>query len=193
MNQLRLCSCWSSYMSHYLWCFLSFFLPSMCTYEHTYENTHICVHLLLRTDNTSCNLQRYCIERRSPIPIRMEGTPPWSLYSIFSCFSAGQSLLFPPNDQTILNVYTMHLRLNGNLCSALARSHSFHSVQMSFSDLLFLPWSSLGLFPRHLSYLLYYHNPTQDPFRTVLERVASALRQRGIIVKEMYSINSWKE
>lgn len=109
--------------------FLSFFLLSMCTYEHTYEHIHICVHSLLGTDNTSCNLQRYCIERRSPVPFRMEGSPPWSLYSAFSCFSAGQSLLFPPNDQTILNVYTMHLRLNGNLCSALARSHSFHSVQ----------------------------------------------------------------
>lgn len=133
-------------------------------------------------------------ERRSPVAFRVGGTPPWSLWSTFSCFSAGQSLLFPPNDQTILNVYTMHLRLNGNLCSALARSHSFHSAQrlakykwcrFLIYSFFFLPWFSLGLSPHHLS-SIYCITITlmQDPFRTVLERLASTLRQRGYYCEE---------
>lgn len=119
-------------------------------YTQTYIHTHL--HMLLRADNIRCNLQTYCIERRSPVAFRVEGTPPWSLYLRFFSFSAAQSPLFPPNDRTILNVYTMHLSLNEYLQYVVLQQSLVYFIccfvgeskvlMMSFSDLLFLPQSS---------------------------------------------------
>lgn len=94
------------------------------TYIFTHTHTHM--QTLLGADNISCNLQTYCVERRSPVAFRVESTPAPSLSNIFSCFSATKSLLFSTNDQAILNVYTIHLRLNRYVYSALARSLFFH-------------------------------------------------------------------
>lgn len=104
----------------------------VCTlHRHTYSHTHTHVQqTLLRADNISCNLQTYCVERRSPVAFRVESTPAPSLSNIFLCFSATKSLLFPTNDQAILNVYTIHLGLNRYVCSALARSFFLSSTSV---------------------------------------------------------------
>ena len=106
------------------------------TYSHT------CTHSP-RADNNN-NLQMYCVEGRSPVAFRVEGTPAWSLYNRFSCLGAAQSKC----TWDWIGMYVVHWQ---GLFSFIYFCAEASKVLMKpFSDLLFSSlWSSLRIHLHH--------------------------------------------
>ena len=130
---------------------------------------------------------------RSSDAIKVEGTPPWSLFSRFVCFNAPKSLLCPPNNQTVLNGCTMHPSLCRELlyAVALAKCHWFNTLlcrgKQSINDIV--SWSAIFtlVFPQNASPSSFCNITIalmQDPFSTVLEWMASILSERENYCKE---------